>query len=409
MTKAMGLEAAEIARAVDGLVDSSEPTRETLAEILARAAFSVITEPGDRFAGWLLNRYPAVDIIECLQQGYQFEELLDSQARVALFEKFGDLATLFAAAKERWQPRFAFKTVLAALDAARHLRAQLITPLSPNWPSGLGLLDEAAPHCLWFKGDSRLFALSARSISIVGSRLATSYGEYVTTEVVSESVSNSLAVISGGAYGIDAIAHRATLAVDGFTIAVLAGGIDRLYPAGNFELLQKIGEQNLLITEQAPGSSPTKWRFLQRNRIIAALGSATVVVEAGIRSGALSTANHANQIGRKVGAFPGRIDSPQSAGCHELIRGSGAVLLGSAAQAIDLATDSAEVLEPFAQGLGQLETRLLDALTTKPQRLERLAVKAGLTSHELTIALGQLQLQGLVQEQLNGWVKASKV
>ena len=135
-----------------------------------------------------------------------------------------------------------------------------------------------------------------------------------------------------------------------------------------------------------------------------------MVVEAGVRSGALSTANHANQIGRPVGALPGRFDSPQSAGCHELIRGGRAALVATAQQAIDLAVGSApELLSPFDDSLGPLEVRLLDALGLQPLGVERIAFKAGLTSSEMAIALGNLELRGLVRRSAAGWVKTGKV
>jgi DNA processing protein len=127
-------------------------------------------------------------------------------------------------------------------------------------------------------------------------------------------------VVSGGAYGIDGMAHRATLASGGATIAVLAGGIDRLYPAGHEVLLTRVAEQGLLLSEVPCGTPPTKWRFLQRNRLIAALAEATVVVEAGRRSGSLNTARHALDMGRPVGIVPGPITSAASAGCHAILR-----------------------------------------------------------------------------------------
>ncbi len=408
MRKIMKLSPGQIAKALGGVVEQSVLDDEAQAAgVLARATFSVLTEPGDRFAGWLLARYPAVEVVETLQSDFDFRALLDGSARDQLSQLFGDTASLFAAARERWQPRLSFSAVEKALEAARRLGAQLIVPTHSHWPASISLLGEGAPHCLWVRGDTRVLPLVARALALVGSRLATSYGEMATTELVSVAVEKSLAIVSGGAYGIDAIAHRATLALDGFTVAVLAGGIDRLYPAGNLELLNKIGEQNILLTEQPPGASPTKWRFLQRNRLIAALGSATVVVEAGARSGALSTANHAIQIGRPVGAIPGRFDSPQSAGCHELIRRAHATLIATPEQAIDLALGSeSEALSPFEDSLGAIETRLLDALGSRALTIENIAFKAGLTSAELSIGLGNLELRGLIRRRGAGWVKA---
>ncbi len=213
-------------------------------------------------------------------------------------------------------------------------------------------------------------------------------------------------MVSGGAYGIDAIAHRATLAIDGFTIAVLAGGIDRLYPAGNQELLQQIAKENVLVAEQPPGSSPTKWRFLQRNRLIAALANATIVVEAGTRSGALNTAHHAIDLGRPVGALPGRFDSPQSAGCHKLIRSHSAELIDTASSAMRLALPEDQTLMTSTiDALGSYEIRAFDAIGRQPKTTQQLMTLSGLTTRELSIALGQLEALALIERSSLGWRK----
>ena len=150
-------------------------------------------------------------------------------------------------------------------------------------------------------------------------------------------------IVSGGAYGIDAAAHRATLASGGVTVAFLAGGADRLYPAGNSELLRRIASEGVVAAELPPGSAPTRWRFLMRNRLIAAAASATVVVEAGHRSGSLNTAGHAAHMGRPLGAVPGSVLSPASAGCHRLIR-------EYAATCVTTPDEMAELADPFGNG-----------------------------------------------------------
>jgi DNA processing protein len=380
-------------------------------ELLARVTLSVITEPGDKFAGWLLERYKAAEVVTVLKNDFNFAELISGQDRIELQESFGDLSQLFRDARQRWQPRFSQKAVELALAAAARLGARVIVPTGALWPESLSDLHSGAPHCLWLRGDARVLKLADRSLAIVGSRLASSYGEVVTQEIVSAAVAENLAIVSGGAYGIDAIAHRATLALEGFTIAVLAGGIDRLYPAGNHELLTEIAASNALISEQAPGSSPTKWRFLQRNRLIAALGSATVVVEAGIRSGALNTVNHAKLLERPIGVVPGRIDSPQSTGCHELLRSSaGQVdavqLIASPSQAVALALgESFSTAATAVKDLSALEKRVLDALGVRALNEMQIATKAGLTALELQQGLGGLELRGLILRAAKGWVK----
>ena len=163
-----------------------------------------------------------------------------------------------------------------------------------------------APLALWIRGDARHFGRLDRSVALVGARAATGYGEHVAMESAAGLSDRGFVIVSGGAYGIDAAAHRAALASEGVTVAFLAGGVDRLYPAGNSELLRRIASEGVLVAELPPGSAPTRWRFLMRNRLIAAAASATVVVEAGRRSGSLNTAGHAAQMGRPLGAVPGQ-------------------------------------------------------------------------------------------------------
>lgn len=155
-------------------------------------------------------------------------------------------------------------------------------------------------------GNTDLLAWPRPLVALVGARAATSYGSHLAAEFAAELALTGAGVASGAAYGIDASAHRGALAAEGFTIAVLAGGADVAYPAGHRELLARIADRGVIISELAPGMRPTRWRFLQRNRIIAALSDATVVVEAGWRSGSLNTAGHAATLGRPLGRFQAR-------------------------------------------------------------------------------------------------------
>ena len=175
-----------------------------------------------------------------------------------------------------------------------------------------------------------------RAIAIVGSRSSTAYGEHVAATLSAGVADAGWTVVSGGAYGIDARVHRAALAADGATVAVMAGGVDRLYPLGNADLLARVLETGAIVAEQPPGFPPHRSRFLTRNRIIAA-AAATVVVEAAHRSGALSTAHHAAELGRPVGAVPGPVTSASSAGCHRLIR-NGAVCVTSPDDVLEMVT-----------------------------------------------------------------------
>ena len=171
---------------------------------------------------------------------------------------------------------------------------------------------------------------------MVGSRAATGYGGHVAGEIAADLGERGWAIVSGGAYGIDAAAHRGALAAEAVTIAVLACGVDYPYPAGHADLFAAIAAQGLVISEWPPGRHPGRMRFLVRNRVIAALGCGTVIVEAGERSGALNTARHAANLGKPLMAVPGPVTSAQSAGCHRIIREWGANCVTRAADIIEL-------------------------------------------------------------------------
>src|SRR5690606_5565399 len=198
-------------------------------------------------------------------------------------------------------PRMRHQAVVEALTGAVEVGARLLLPGDPDWPHRLDDLEAHAPLVLWVRGDVSLLS-TVDSIGIVGARAATGYGEHVTAELSGSLAADGTVVVSGGAYGVDGAAHRAALGVGGRTIALLAGGVDRPYPAGHRELFDRIIASGALVAETPCGTAPTKWRFLARNRLIAALGAATVVVEAGWRSGSLNTAGHAAALGRPLGA-----------------------------------------------------------------------------------------------------------
>lgn len=206
-----------------------------------------------------------------------------------------------------------------------------ITPADEEWPAQLG-----GDMCseLWVRGSLvNLSEATAGSVAIVGSRSATSYGADVAS-----SMANSLAgdrndpraIVSGAAFGIDQAAHRGALAAHGVTIAVLACGVDRVYPSAHRQLLDYIADTGAIVSAYPPGTGPTRTQFLARNRIIAALSAGVVVVEAAVRSGALSTARHALELGRPVMAVPGPVTSATSVGPHSLIRHDKAALVTSA-------------------------------------------------------------------------------
>ena len=231
----------------------------------------------------------------------------------------------------------------ADLEAAERHGIRLVTPEDGDWPHfALGALDrtgvarasryaagERAPNpsgepipplALWVRGPADLATLAVRGLGMVGSRAATAYGELVTADLGYGVAACGVTVVSGGAYGIDAAAHRAALAAGSPTVLVSAGGLDRAYPPGNAALYERVADSGAVLSESPPGANPQRHRFLSRNRLIAALSTATLVVEAARRSGAANTAAHAVAQGRPLLAVPGPITSPMSAGCHELIR-----------------------------------------------------------------------------------------
>jgi len=395
----------QIAKMMTGLVAEDQ----SLSDAFARAVWSLITEPGDTFAAALISTLGAKEVLAAELNRISASQYI-RQIKVAGFndetgERFKNINRLLIDARERWQPRLKLANVEAMLSAARAAKAIVLTPDSQLWPEQLSDLKLGVPHCLWVRGGLEAIANSSHSISVVGSRMATSYGEWATTEIVSAAVAERLIIVSGGAYGIDAVAHRAALAVDIPTIAIMAGGVDRFYPSGNSELLSRVEKHGSVISEQAPGSNPTKWRFLQRNRLIAALGSATIVVEAGKRSGAINTAHHAVELSRPLGVVPGPINSPASMGCHNLIRENTSAIITSAQDAINLATGRWEP-ELFDElPIGPLETRALDAMGRSQVAETEISTKAGLTARELITALGRLQLLGLVAQGERGWRK----
>ena len=211
--------------------------------------------------------------------------------------------------------------------------AEFITPHSPNWPSALNEL-AAIPIGLVVKGDAS--ALSQKSLAIVGTRNPTPYGVRIAGDFAAGFVDREWSIISGGAYGIDSAAHKGALIAEGQTIAVLATGIDVVYPAGNMRLFAEISENGALVSEVLPGVHAIPVRFLNRNRIIAALSQATLVVEAAFRSGSLRTARDAAELLRPVMAIPGPINAPTSEGCHRLIGERAAEIVTSVSDAIEL-------------------------------------------------------------------------
>jgi DNA processing protein len=313
----------------------------------------------------------------------------------------------------RMQARLPDLDVGRDLAIARSLGARIVVPGDEEWPAGFDDL-AAPPFCLWLRGSAQLAEVSSRSVAVVGARAATGYGVHLAKELGAGLAERDFAVVSGAAYGIDGAAHEGALAVDGVTIAVVAGGIDRPYPSGHAGLLARIREAGLVASEVPPGSAPTRWRFLSRNRLIATLTQGTVVVEAGLRSGSRNTARLAEEHLRVVCAVPGPVSSAVSAGCHELVR-AGAILVtdaGEVAEAVGPIGELASHKSGPAGAADDLEPRHQSVLAALPVRKavapDAVAKACGLAVPEVLGALGVLDAAGLVVRDEAGWRKPAR-
>jgi DNA processing protein len=375
-------------------------------DLLALVTWSLLCEPGDSTAGKL---------IDCLGASYALKALISRQSaeQIAL-EVQGksdesleyspiELTKLIGDGLERWMPRLTFSAVLESLEIHAGLGGKIAFEHEDVWPAGLFDLQRHRPRMLWYRGSKETLEASRRSVSVVGARVSTAYGEMITQELTAAIVDSGAAVISGGAYGIDAMAHKTALASGGKTIAVMAGGLDALYPRANHQLLSRIISEGVVIAEVPAKVQPSKWRFLQRNRLIAAISQSTLVIEAGYKSGARNTAHRAAEIGRPVFAVPGAITSPSSQGCNLMIAERTAELVQNANDFLDLSglKDPGQFTD--TSGLGALETRTLDAIGFDAMSASDISAGAGLTSSETEFALSALSLYGLITKDGSRW------
>ena len=387
-------------------------------ERLSRAALSRLLEPQDA-AGLALVHVAGPDDALRIATG-QLKAGTDlEQEMTALLTDAGTASSWagLAGCLKRWQPRVPDLAPERDLATMARLGGRLIIPSDGLWPGQLRDLGIQEPICLWWRGQEQPLPGVEKSIALVGSRDSTSYGAAVTGDLAYSLAQRGFTVISGGAYGIDAHAHRAALAAASDavpTIAVMAGGVDRFYPSGNEDLLRAVCNQGAVLAEVPPGSAPTRYRFLQRNRLIAALSAVTVVVEARWRSGALNTAHHADTLGRAVGAVPGSVHSAIAPGCHRLLRDGGAECVTDAAEVAELASPSGTAMPEPRQGSAQVQDGLtledlilLDALPLRSTTsVEKLCAVAGLGQESVRAGLGRLGLLGLAVSERGGWKRA---
>jgi DNA processing protein len=377
---------------------------------LARIALALVVEPGSKDLG---DTVATVGVVEALRL------LVAGQVP----------GRICAAAAPRLAGTDPYQIASAAQQRAERLGARLLTPEDPQWPHQLADLvrisrdmtgepihrETYPPHCIWVRGPWPLAEACERSVAVVGARASTAYGNHVAAEIAYGLGERGWAVVSGGAFGIDAAAHRATLAAGGTTIAVLACGIDRVYPLGHANLFDRIGEEGLLLSEWPPGSDPHRRRFLVRNRVIAAATRGTVVVEANRRSGARFTLGRARLLGRAALAVPGPVTSAMSAGCHDELRIEGTVLVTGAAHVLEavgrIGDDLAPLPEPQQSPrdrLGPLQAQVLDGVRPRRARTaEEVASAAGVSARDARRVLPALADLGFVVAGESGYRLAS--
>jgi len=413
-------------------------------ERLARAVLSHLADPGDLALGALLRRCRPVEIVAALAAGRHPLPGLSQEPRgllqadappgpsepgepVGLWEAGGlrdvsrprearggrerrDIPGLDPALK-RWGARIGQAPTTAQLAEWFQDGLRLICPGDPEWPTQLDALGDASPVALWLRGSADLRFACLQSISIVGARAASAYGSHVGTEMAAALAERGWAVVSGGAFGIDSCAHRGALAADGVTVAVLASGLDYGYPKGHFELFEAIAAQGVLVSEMPPDRRPTRPGFLVRNRVIAALSRGTVVVEAALRSGTFSTAARARDLCRPLMAVPGPVTSAMSAGCHEIIREWGAVLVTGARDVLEHVAPVGEELGGARRGpavprddLDPVTRAVLEAVPSRAgSGPASIAVSAGVDLDTAIRCLGSLAAAGFIERSEKGW------
>jgi DNA processing protein len=371
-------------------------------DLWAWVALAALVEPGNRELGMLVRRIGVRHAIELICSG-GVSSTLAGTAGVRL----GGTAT----------PAGVRALGERLIERSDRLGVRIVFPGSPDWPHRVNDLnrisrdtgapvdrDTDAPLCLWVRGAHSVAEMLDRSVAIVGARAATDYGVHVTGDLAHGMAERDWTIVSGGALGVDAAAHRAALAAGGRTVAVLACGIDRPYPLANTGLLERIGDEGLLISEWPPGAPPYRVRFLIRNRVIAAASSATLMVEAAHRSGARQTLHRATHLGRPALVVPGPVTSAMSVGCHEELRREGIRLVASVAHVLEEVGRIGQDLAPVHRGqwrphddLDPISAQVLEAvLPRKLRTAEEIAAAAGVSPRDARRTLPGLVATGHV-------------
>lgn len=362
------------------------------AERLARAALTRLGEFGEAELGRLVRRYGAEATLAGITDGtLPTSRLASYRTRLPGLDPAADLA---------WCERHG---------------GGFVCPGESGWPTQLADLGDRAPLGLWVRGRSDLRLSALYSVAVVGARAATNYGRYVAARLAAELGERHWTVMSGGAFGIDAAAHCGALGAGGLTVAVLACGVDVVYPSAHRDLLERIADSGLLVSAYPPRVRPARYRFLERNRLLAAITRGAVVVEAALRSGALSTARSAASLGRAVMGVPGPVTSGLSEGVHGLLREPGSTVVTCAAEVLDRVGRLGVDLAPARSGprrpgdvLDPVTARVLEAVP--PGRLvppELICVESGLAPELVAEALELLRGAGFVAGAEGRWRRTS--
>jgi len=381
-------------------------------DLLARVALALLVEPGSRALWAAVSADGAPATLDRLLGG----DVAEPSLRATVLARL-------AAGDPRRQAE-------VAVRKTERMGARIIVPGDEEWPAGVAALetldldvggrinqDTRPPLCLWVRGERPVGPAFQRSVAVVGARAATSYGVHVTSEISYGLAEREWTVVSGGAYGIDAAAHRAALAAGGVTVAVLACGVDRPYPSGNAALFEQIAEQGLLISEWPPGADPLRHRFLIRNRVIAAATRGTVVVEAAARSGAAQTMGRVLALNRVAMVVPGPVTSAMSVGCHEILRGDPqARLVTGIAHVLDEVGRVGEYLADPARGperpwdnLDEDSALVLEAMPAQRAITpDEVAARAGLPVRTVLRRLALLETAGLIVRRDGGLALAPR-
>ncbi|MFC3999553.1 DNA-processing protein DprA [Nocardiopsis sediminis] len=367
-------------------------------DAVSRACLTVVAGAGDPVMGALLDLHGASAVWGGLRGGGVLPAPAGVRAR-AHGERW-----------ERWCRRASGLDPDQVLSAAADIGSRLVVPGDPEWPGQLDGLAERRPYALWVRGAHDLRNACLRSVAMVGSRAASAYGLHVAGDLAWALAARSWTCVSGGAYGIDSAAHRGALAGRAPTVAVLACGLDLCYPRGNESLFADIAARGTLVSEHPPGTAPTRHGFLVRNRIIAALTPGTVVVEAGLRSGALNTARHALDLCRVLMAVPGPVTSALSAGCHRLLREWRAACVTDATDVAEQVGHIGDDLRPGGgtalarDALDDLARKVLDSVPARTGAGTATIASAAGLGLDLTLGrLGLLAAGGFIERCASGW------